>query len=58
MSDSMFQPFNCEVVKTGNFYNSLVVKNNKDIYVTQNDSSGGAKHTIPEMGQRSNECTL
>ena len=58
MSDSKFQPFNYVVVKTGNFYNSLVEKSRKDIYVTQKDNSGGSKHTIPEIGQRSNECKL
>ena len=38
--------------------NSLVEKSHKDIYVTQNDNSGGSKHTIPEIGQMSNECKL
>ena len=54
MSDSMFQPFNCAVVKTGN----ICGKSHKDIYVTKNASLGGSKHTIPETGQRSNECKL
>ena len=59
MSDSsMFQPFNYVVVKTGNFYNSLVEKSHEDIYATQNNNSGGSSHTIPEIGQRSNECKL
>ena len=40
------------------FYNSLGEKSRKDIYVTQNDNSGGSKHTIAEIGQRSNECKL
>ena len=31
------------VVKTGNFYNSLVEKSHKDIYATQNDNSEGSK---------------
>ena len=30
-------------------YNSLVVKSQKDIYVTQNNS-GGSKHAIAEIG--------
>ena len=59
MSDSMFQPFIYVVVKTGNFfYISLVENSNKDMYVTQNDNLGGSKHTIPKIGQRSNECKL
>ena len=58
MSDSMFQPFNDVVVKTSNFDNSLVEINHKDIYDTQNDNSGGSKHTILEIGQRLNECKL
>ena len=33
-------------------------KSHNDIYVTQNDNSGGSKHTTPEIGQRSNECKL
>ena len=33
-------------------------KSHKDIYVTQINNSGGSKHTIPEIGQRSNECKL
>ena len=40
------------------FYNNLVEKSHKDIYITQNDNSGGSKHTIPEIGQKSNECQL
>ena len=40
------------------FYNSLVEKSHKDIYVTQNDNLRGSKHTIPEIGRRSNECKL
>ena len=40
------------------FYNSLVEKSHKDIYVTQNANLGGSKHTIQEIGQRSNECKL
>ena len=40
------------------FNNSLVEKSHTDIYVTQNDNSGGSKHTIPEIGQRSDECKL
>ena len=42
------------------FYNSLVEESHKDIYVTQKElgNSGGSKHTIPEIGQRSNECKL
>ena len=58
MSYRMFQPSNYVVVKTGNFDNSLVEKKHKDIYVTQNANLGGSKHTIPEIGQRSNECKL
>ena len=58
MSDSMLQPFNYRVVKTGNFGNNLVGKSHKDIYGTQNDISGGSKHTIPEIEQKSNECEL
>ena len=54
----MFQPFNYVVAKIGNFYNGLVEKKHKDIYDTQNDNSGGSKHIIPEIGQRSNECKL
>ena len=57
MSDSMFQPFNYVVVKQVIFM-SLVEKSHKDIDVIQNDNSGGSKHTIPEIGQRSNECKL
>ena len=40
------------------FYNSLVEKCHKDIYVTQNDNSGVSKHNIQEIGQRSNECKV
>ena len=41
------------------FDNSLVEKkSHKDINVIQNDNSGGLKHTIPEIDQRSNECKL
>ena len=60
MSDSMFQPSNYVVVKTGNFDNNRVEKKkqHKDIYVTQNASLGGSKQTIPEISQRSNECKL
>ena len=47
----MFKPFSYVVVKI--FDNSLVEKSHKDIYVTQNDNSGGSKHTIPEKDQRS-----
>ena len=54
----MFQPFTYVVVKIDNFDNSRVENSHKDIYVTQNDNSGGSKHTIPEIGQRSNECKL
>ena len=61
MSGSTFQKSNYVVVKTGNFDNSLVEKKatkNIEIYVTQNANLGGSKHTIPEIGQRSNECKL
>ena len=60
MSDSMFQPFNYVVVKTGTctFCNSLVEKNIKIFYVTQNDNSGGSTDTIPEIGLRSYDCKL
>ena len=54
----MFQPFNYVVVKIGNLENSIVEKSHKDIYVTNNDNSGGSKHTTPEVGQRSNVCKL
>ena len=33
-------------------------KSHKVIYVNQNASLGRLKHTIPEKGQRSNECKL
>ena len=36
MSDSMFQPFNYVVVKTGIFDKNVVEKSHKDIYITQN----------------------
>ena len=55
MPDSMFQPFNYVVV---NFYNSVVEKGHTDIYVFQNDNSGGSKPTTPEIDQSSNECKL
>ena len=57
----MFQPFNYVVAKTRNFfffYKSLVEKIHKDIYVNQNDNSGGSKYTTQEIGQRSDECKL
>ena len=38
------------------FDNRLLKKSHEDIYVTQNDNSGDSKHTIPEIGQMSNEC--
>ena len=52
MSDDIFQPFNYVVI----FDNSLVEKSRKDIYIIQKDNLGGSKHTIPKIGQRSNEC--
>ena len=36
MSDSMFQPFNYLIVKTGIFDKNVVEKSHKDIYITQN----------------------
>ena len=46
------------LIKQVIFDNSLVKKSHKDIYITQNDNLGGSKHTISEIGQRSNECRL
>ena len=40
------------------FDNGLVEKGHTDIYFTQNDKSGGSKHTIHEIGQMSNEFKL
>ena len=40
------------------FDKSCGKKSHTDIYVTQNDNSGGSKHIIPEIGQRSNEFKL
>ena len=46
------------LLKQVHFYNNIVEKKHKDIYATQNENSGGSKHTIPEIGQRSKECKL
>ena len=58
MSDSMFSHSIMWLLKRVMFDNSLVEKSHKDIYATQNDNSGGSKHTTPEIGQNSNECKL
>ena len=44
------------LLKQLSFDTSIVEKSHKDMYVNQNDNSGGSKRTIPEIGQRLNEC--
>ena len=55
MSDNMFQPFNDVIVKTCYFDMQSCERVKKTFMLPQNDNSGGSKHIIPELGQKSNE---
>ena len=57
MADSMFQPFNYVVVKTGNFLlQSCGKKAIKTFMLPKTTIQEVPKHNIQEIGQRSNEC--